>query len=89
MATGIDEHDVKNLLKDYGLPDLETLEYVLQQYQILINELSHNKFSKLTTAAKYIIDEVDAESVRHGCRTGWRRCMYEDNDSGTGHTVQK
>ncbi len=83
--------DVKNLLKDYGLPNLETLEYVLQQYQILINELSHNKFSKLTTAAKYIIDKVNAESVKHGPWISTKEKMPEKDTSvlicACGHRV--
>lgn len=49
----------RKLLDDYGLFQLDTLRFVLDQYQTLVNELSGGKYSKLTTRANQILWEVE------------------------------
>lgn len=49
----------RKLLDDYGLFQLDTLRFVLDQHQTLVNELSGGKYSKLTTLASYILWEVE------------------------------
>jgi hypothetical protein len=49
----------RKLLDDYGFFQLDTLRFVLNQHQTLINELAGGKYSKLTTLASYILLEVE------------------------------
>lgn len=49
----------RKLLDDYGLFQLDTLRFVLDQHQTLVNELSGGRYSKLTTRANQILWEVE------------------------------
>lgn len=51
----------RKLLDDYGLFQLDTLRFVLDQHQTLVNELSGGRYSKLTTPARDILWKVREE----------------------------
>lgn len=46
---------VVELLRDYGIKDISTLKYILDQYQKFIVEITHGKLSCLTYSAETIL----------------------------------
>lgn len=64
----------KKICDDFGLTKIG-VRHALEQYQIIITELTHGSFSKLTYDAPVILDKIrecfekewsDMEPVRHG-----------------------
>lgn len=67
-------HKVLSILEDYELENIETLRYVIEQYQKLVCEITNGRLSKLTYPAETIISTTEDvyreyyenESVKHG-----------------------
>ena len=83
------------ILQDYGIKDTDTLRYILDQYQKVIVEITHDRLSKLTYPADTIVNmEEDVsreywekELVKHGqwfgtvcSNCGSSDCNYFDHD---------
>ena len=49
------QQGVVELLRDYGIKDISTLKYILDQYQKFIVEITHGKLSCLTYSAETIL----------------------------------
>ena len=60
-----DDNRLDSVLEDYGFYDVETLRYVLNTFQKVVNEMSHGMLSKLTYEPEVYIKQFTEKFIEN------------------------